>query len=172
MFSSKIAVLSLALVYATTSNTNVNANTTNKANIRRSSDYDINAYFTYNPYTANQTLTSVACSDGANGLITRWNYTTLAPMYPYVSSVSNVVWNSANCGVCYKLVNTDDNTTTIYVTAIDGGVSEVDGDVHFDLSDDAFKLLFGSDDAGHKTSHYEEADDYSLCQGNLGPNYK
>lgn len=35
-------------------------------------------------------MLTVACSDGVNGLYTRFGYTTLAPLYPYVSASSFV----------------------------------------------------------------------------------
>jgi hypothetical protein len=37
-------------------------------------------YVTYHNYLAGQKLTDVACSDGRNGLETRWGYSTIDPM--------------------------------------------------------------------------------------------
>jgi hypothetical protein len=38
------------------------------------------AYVTYHNYFAGEPLTDVACSDGRNGLMTRWGYSTIDPM--------------------------------------------------------------------------------------------
>ncbi|KIY50658.1 epl1 protein, partial [Fistulina hepatica ATCC 64428] len=54
---------------------------------------------------ASLSLTSVACSDGTNGLITK-GYTTLGslPDFPYVGGADVVAgWNSPNCGTCWTL---------------------------------------------------------------------
>lgn len=37
-------------------------------------------YVTYHNYYTGQSLLSVSCSDGTNGLISRWGYTTINPM--------------------------------------------------------------------------------------------
>jgi len=37
-------------------------------------------------YTASDSLTTVSCSDGANGLITKFGYSNLSKMYPYVTA--------------------------------------------------------------------------------------
>lgn len=52
-----------------------------------------------------RSLTTVACSDGSNGLITK-GYTTLGslPSFPRIGGASTIAgWNSANCGACYSL---------------------------------------------------------------------
>lgn len=71
----------------------------------------------------NGSLTTVACSDGTNGLITR-GYTTFSslPSFPYIASVFAVAgWNSTNCGTCWQLwyTDADKETTSINVLAID-----------------------------------------------------
>ncbi|POR37227.1 Protein SnodProt1 [Tolypocladium paradoxum] len=51
-------------------------------------------------------LTSVACSDGPNGLITRkhWNKQGDIPTFPYIGGAEAVAgWSSPNCGTCWKL---------------------------------------------------------------------
>ena len=68
-------------------------------------------------------LTSMACSDGSNGLITR-GYTTLGslPKFPHIGGAYVVTgWNSASCGTCWSLTytNAQGNNTTINVLAID-----------------------------------------------------
>lgn len=52
-----------------------------------------------------QSLATVACSDGSNGLLTK-GYTTFSslPQYPNIGGSPTVAgWNSANCGKCYNL---------------------------------------------------------------------
>ncbi|KAJ6781332.1 hypothetical protein PWT90_03452 [Aphanocladium album] len=54
----------------------------------------------------NRALLRVACSDGDNGLITRYKWQTQAeiPRFPYIGGASAVAgWNSPNCGTCWKL---------------------------------------------------------------------
>ncbi|KAI9662526.1 MAG: hypothetical protein M1821_008693 [Bathelium mastoideum] len=66
-----------------------------------------------------RSLDAVSCSDGANGLITRYGYQTQSavPSFPYVGGWQNIAgWNSASCGQCLSVAY---NGKTIYVTAID-----------------------------------------------------
>ncbi|KAI0696577.1 Cerato-platanin-domain-containing protein [Cerioporus squamosus] len=63
-------------------------------------------------------LTTVACSDGPNGLITKGfsNFTSL-PGFPNIGGAFAIGgFNSANCGTCWALTF---NGTTINVLAID-----------------------------------------------------
>ena len=87
-------------------------------------------------------------------------------MAPYVSAVSNVVWNSPNCGKCYAV---SAGGKTIYVTAIDGCGSGPNGQAHFDLHPTAFNELLGSAGvaAGSGTATYTEVAS-SMCRGNKG----
>ncbi|KZT01890.1 Cerato-platanin [Laetiporus sulphureus 93-53] len=65
-----------------------------------------------------QSLSTVACSDGTNGLLTK-GYTTFGslPDFPYIGAAAAVTgWNSAECGTCWQL-SYDGNT--INVLAID-----------------------------------------------------
>jgi Cerato-platanin len=68
-------------------------------------------------------LTSVACSDGANGLITRgFNTFKDLPSFPHIGGAQAVAgWNSPNCGTCWQLAytNAQGMTNTINVLAID-----------------------------------------------------
>eukprot|EP00121_Abeoforma_whisleri_P014675 Awhi_evm1s13535 len=105
------------------------------------------AWVTYHFYKTDTLLTKVSCSDGTNGLITRWSYTDLSSMFPYVAAVSGHHWNSPKCGSCYKL---EDFSTqnTVYVTAIDqcNDPSEAHQDdgynYHFDMAYPSFIELF------------------------------
>lgn len=68
-------------------------------------------------------LTAVACSDGANGLITR-GFTTFdsLPHFPHIGAASAVTgFNSPNCGTCWELSFTDSSgvTRTVNIIAID-----------------------------------------------------
>ncbi|KAF8162815.1 Cerato-platanin-domain-containing protein [Crassisporium funariophilum] len=58
---------------------------------------------------ASQSLNTVACSNGPNGLITR-GYTTFGslPKFPYIGGVPSIAgWNSPSCGSCWKLTYTN-----------------------------------------------------------------
>ena len=123
------------------------------------------AYVTYHNYFAGQSLTQVSCSDGANGLMTTFGYSTIDPMAPYVSAVSNLSWNSPNCGNCYAVSS---GGTTVHVTAIDQCGEGPSGEMHFDMHPVAFYELLGDDGIRDGSAYvtFEEADP-SLCKGNL-----
>eukprot|EP00568_Trieres_chinensis_P012790 CAMPEP_0183290912 /NCGR_PEP_ID=MMETSP0160_2-20130417/493_1 /TAXON_ID=2839 ORGANISM="Odontella Sinensis, Strain Grunow 1884" /NCGR_SAMPLE_ID=MMETSP0160_2 /ASSEMBLY_ACC=CAM_ASM_000250 /LENGTH=213 /DNA_ID=CAMNT_0025451625 /DNA_START=210 /DNA_END=848 /DNA_ORIENTATION=- len=125
------------------------------------------AYITYHMYDPSTSTNVVSCSDGTHGLRTRWGYDTLSPMYPYVSAVSNLHWNSPNCGICYRV--TASNGNAVHVTAIDQCGATSDADVHFDMAPEAFDELLGLDGylRGHGYATFEEVDP-SNCKGNLG----
>ncbi|KAG2109457.1 Cerato-platanin [Suillus cothurnatus] len=86
-------------------------------------------------------LDTVACSDGSNGLESR-GYTTFSsiPSFPYIGGAPQITgWNSAYCGSCWKITYTSPSVpTTIYVTAIDVGDEARDG---FNLSLEAMNNL-------------------------------
>ncbi|KAF2025384.1 heat-stable 19 kDa antigen precursor [Setomelanomma holmii] len=68
---------------------------------------------------ASRSLTAVSCSDGANGLITKYGWQTQGAVakFPYIGGYQGVEgWNSAQCGTCYGITY---NGKTIYVLAID-----------------------------------------------------
>ncbi|KAF2751282.1 eliciting plant response-like protein [Sporormia fimetaria CBS 119925] len=68
---------------------------------------------------ASRSLTSVACSDGRNGLITRyrWNKQGDIPNFAYIGGYQGIAgWNSPQCGTCYALTY---QGKTINVLAID-----------------------------------------------------
>ncbi|KAL2204173.1 Cerato-platanin [Sarocladium strictum] len=51
-------------------------------------------------------LTSLACSDGQNGLITKhgWHTQGQIPRFPYIGGAQAIAgWNSKECGGCWKL---------------------------------------------------------------------
>ncbi|KAF7327886.1 hypothetical protein MKEN_00368500 [Mycena kentingensis (nom. inval.)] len=66
----------------------------------------------------------VACSDGPNGLITRFKFQTFSdiPKFPFIGAAGAVEgWNSAHCGECYTLTYTPPTGAkkSINVLAID-----------------------------------------------------
>lgn len=63
-------------------------------------------------------LSTVACSDGSNGLLTK-GYTTFSslPSYPNITAAQAIPgWNSAECGSCWQISYQGE---TVNVTAID-----------------------------------------------------
>lgn len=67
---------------------------------------------------ANQSLATVECSTGSNGLLTK-NFTTFSslPTFPFIGGAQAIAgFNSPNCGSCWSL---SFNGTNITITAID-----------------------------------------------------
>lgn len=70
-----------------------------------------------------RSMTAVSCSDGANGLITKYGWQTQGaiPRFPYIGAADAVGgWNSAQCGTCWQLTY---NGKSINVLAIDHAAS-------------------------------------------------
>jgi hypothetical protein len=72
-----------------------------------------------------RSLSTVACSDGANGLLTR-GFTTFGslPNFPDIGGASAVAgWNSPNCGTCWQLTytNSTGEKKSINILAVDVG---------------------------------------------------
>ena len=66
-----------------------------------------------------RSLNVVSCSDGSNGLITRygWQKQSDIPRFPYIGGSSDIAgWNSPSCGQCYKV---EYKGKSIFVLAID-----------------------------------------------------
>ncbi|KAF2875144.1 Asp f 13-like protein [Massariosphaeria phaeospora] len=66
-----------------------------------------------------RSLSALACSNGVNGLMTKYGWQTLEdiPTYPYIGGYQGIpAWNSPMCGTCYSVTY---NNQTIYVLAID-----------------------------------------------------
>ncbi|OTB04649.1 hypothetical protein M426DRAFT_58085 [Hypoxylon sp. CI-4A] len=65
-----------------------------------------------------RSLTAVSCSDGQNGLITRYGWQTQGQIpSTYIGAADTIAgWNSPSCGTCYELSY---NGKTINVLAID-----------------------------------------------------
>lgn len=97
------------------------------------------AYVTWHSYYSYQNTNEVACSDGLNGLQTKYNLFDITTLYPMVGAFSDAPWNSTNCGGCYRLSS---GASTVDITAIDY-CEKKDGGPHFDLSAIAFSQLLG-----------------------------
>ncbi|KAJ3984106.1 Cerato-platanin [Lentinula detonsa] len=71
---------------------------------------------------ANASLSTVACSDGSNGLLTK-GYTTFGslPSNPNIGAFGAIEgYNSANCGTCWQITYSSNGaSTTLNVLAID-----------------------------------------------------
>ncbi|KAG2037829.1 Cerato-platanin-domain-containing protein [Suillus americanus] len=87
-------------------------------------------------------LSEVACSDGANGLLTK-GYTTFGslPSFPNIGGIPGLTWNSALCGTCWNLQYFTSTGTheSINITAVDAADT-------FNLSLEAFDEF--TDDTG------------------------
>lgn len=73
-------------------------------------------------------LSTVACSDGTNGLLTK-GYNTFGslPDFPYIGAAAAVEgYDSANCGSCWKLTYTPSGNGT--ATAAGNGTTSTYGD--------------------------------------------
>lgn len=68
-------------------------------------------------------LSTVACSDGANGMLTRGftNFGSL-PKFPHIGGAPAITgWNSSNCGTCWDLTYTNAQNVlkSVNILAID-----------------------------------------------------
>ena len=121
------------------------------------------AIVTYHLYKSTDLLTTVACSDGANGIMS-WGYKNISRMFPYVTAWQSLQWNSALCGSCIRIQY---KGRFIYVTGIDkcGVINPLFS--HFDLSRQAFTMIFGQEgiDKGTMTANFTLVSP-RLCKGN------
>ena len=81
-------------------------------------------------------LNSVACSNGANGLMARFPTFGDIPSFPFIGGAFDVVWNSPNCGSCWNLTKMSTGVS-INITAIDSAGSG------FNIAQEAFERLNG-----------------------------
>ncbi|EAU37999.1 allergen Asp f 15 precursor [Aspergillus terreus NIH2624] len=66
---------------------------------------------------AGSSMNTVSCSDGVNGLTSKWPTFGSVPKFPHIGGSPTIPgWNSPNCGKCYKLTY---GGKSIFVTAID-----------------------------------------------------
>lgn len=105
-------------------------------------------YATYHYYTPTTPITSLACSDGRYGLITK-GYKGISTMYPYVAAFSGISWGSRKCGRCVKV--TAPSGKSIRLTLIDGCGPVSGYSSRLDMSQAAFVELFGTNgiNSGH-----------------------
>ncbi|KAG1885076.1 Cerato-platanin [Suillus subluteus] len=105
---------------------------------------DTQVKVTYDDFYDNAatSLSDVACSNGANGLLTK-GYTTLGslPSFPRIGGIPDLTWNSALCGTCWNLQYFTSAGTheSINITAVDAADT-------FNLSLEAFDEF--TDDTG------------------------
>lgn len=72
---------------------------------------------------ASLSLSTVACSDGEHGLVTRhYNVLSDLPTRNVGGAPTIKGWNDPNCGVCYAL--TYNNSKTVNVLAIDSAIGQ------------------------------------------------
>lgn len=106
---------------------------------------------------AGSSLTSVACSNGENGLITA-GFDTFGslPSFPRIGGAPTISgWNSPNCGKCYELHYQDANVDkSIYVIAVDAAPGG------FNLAQQAMNDLTNGQavDLGRVDATFTEAD--------------
>jgi hypothetical protein len=82
----------------------------------------------------------VACSDGQNGLASRFPQFKYFNTFPFVGGAVDTRWNSTNCGKCWQLTNPK-NGWWVYFTAIDASGG-------FNIGQRTFAALGGSVAAG------------------------
>ena len=104
-----------------------------------------------------RSMTAVACSDGANGLITRYGWQTQSaiPTFPNIGGFDGIPgWNSDQCGTCWQLSS---NGLTVNILAIDHA------NTGFNIGQNAFNALTN----GNSAEGTVEADvvlvDRSVC---------
>jgi len=81
-------------------------------------------------------LNSVACSNGPNGLASRFPTFGDIPNFPFIGGAFDVTWNSPNCGGCWNITNPTTGVS-IQITAIDTATGG------FNIAQEAFEKLNG-----------------------------
>jgi Cerato-platanin len=79
-------------------------------------------------------MNNVACSNGVNGLSSRFPTFGSLPSFPFIGGAFDVAFNSTNCGGCWSLTNPTTGTT-INLIAIDSAGSG------FNIAKEAFEKL-------------------------------
>jgi hypothetical protein len=93
---------------------------------------------TYDPTYDNPhgSLNSVACSNGQNGLASKYPTFDKLPTFPFIGGAYDIVWNSPNCGGCWKITNRANNRS-IHIIAIDTAGAG------FNIAEEGFRALTG-----------------------------
>ncbi|KAM5354903.1 hypothetical protein ACJ41O_001549 [Fusarium nematophilum] len=92
---------------------------------------------------AGRSLTAVACSDGKNGLITRygWQKQGDIPKFPYIGGAQVIPgWNSASCGTCWKLTYKGKSINVLAIDHTDAGFNIALGAMNALTNNQAVKL--------------------------------
>ncbi|KAF3771179.1 hypothetical protein M406DRAFT_54208 [Cryphonectria parasitica EP155] len=87
-------------------------------------------------------LNTVACSDGANGLVTK-GYTTAGslPDFPYIGGAPAVTgWNSASCGTCWTLAYNGNSINVLAIDVGEGGFNIAEAALNFLTNNQAVAL--------------------------------
>jgi len=112
---------------------------------------------TYDPVYDNPSgnLNSVACSDGPNGLITKYGWTTFSqiPAFTHIGGSFQISYNSPNCGNCYKLTNPS-NGNSCHMLGIDYA------DQGFNVATSVFTELVGSTAPGNVQVNWRVVPDW------------
>ena len=87
---------------------------------------------------SNGSMAIVACSNGDNGLQTKFPTFGDVPSFPFIGGAFDIVWNSPNCGSCWNITNPATGVS-IQMTAIN-----VAG-VGFNLAPSVFANLTNGD---------------------------
>ncbi|KAI9573687.1 Cerato-platanin [Boletus coccyginus] len=84
-------------------------------------------------------LSGTACSNGANGLQSKWPTLGVIPKFPNVGGIPGLTWNSPLCGTCWQLkyVGPNGATSTINIVAVDAAGT-------FNIAKSAFTTWAGS----------------------------
>lgn len=87
----------------------------------------------------NQSLATVACSNGSNGLLTK-GFTTFGslPKFPFIGGAPAITgFNSPNCGTCWKLTFTNSSgiANSVNILAIDVATPD------FNIAESAMNVL-------------------------------
>ncbi|KAK7438383.1 hypothetical protein VKT23_017995 [Stygiomarasmius scandens] len=106
------------------------------------SSAEVNVQYDTNLDDPSLEVSRLACSDGKNGLITRYGFKNVGqiPAFPHIGGASVVSgWNSEQCGTCWKLTYTDANfkSKSIIILAVD---RSADG---FNIAKEAMDQLTG-----------------------------
>jgi hypothetical protein len=99
-------------------------------------------------------LNNVACSNGANGLAARFPTFGNSPTFPFIGGVPGVVFNSPNCGGCWRLTS---KSGSLIMTAVDSAGSS------FNLAREAFVTLNGGQIGQGVMDVLVEEIDRSVC---------
>ena len=83
-------------------------------------------------------MNGVACSNGVNGLASKFPTFGDLPSFPNIGGAYDIVWNSPNCGACWSVTNPATGVT-INITAIDSAGAG------FNIAKEAFETLTDGD---------------------------